>query len=94
MDFTSLKTVDAPREHKIQSPHPALQALLPRLAALSPSRRQRQLFRTREDAQKHLAELLAQPLTLLPQITPVWGIDHNDLGNSKPVGWSISEFPV
>ncbi|MBA2664916.1 MAG: hypothetical protein H0U74_21690 [Bradymonadaceae bacterium] len=86
MESNSQPSVAAGRL-RIQSPYPALQALLPRLSSLSPSKKRGPVFRQREEAEffiRSLTDSVGQVLV------PVWVIDHNDLQNSKILSWSIT----
>ncbi len=73
---------------RIKSPYPALQALLPRLSSLSPSKKRGPVFRQREEAEFFLRSLTDKTDQVL---SPVWIIDHNDLQNSKILSWSVSD---
>ena len=70
----------------VQSPHPDLQALLPRLATIGPNFAQRPLFDDLSEAQERLEDMGAQATF---HIVPVWAINHNDLTSSRVVNWTF-----
>lgn len=74
---------------RVQSPYPALQALLPRLAHLNPSRKNDPIFRQRDEAEFFIRSLSAEAPTHV--LTPVWALDHNDLQSSTILSWSVTE---
>lgn len=73
----------------IQSPHAALQAMLPRLKALGMRSRKTPFF----DNQLDVADFLDdQDAEVEYYIVPVWAIDHRDLESSRVIKWTYSEF--
>ncbi len=73
----------------VQSPHPDLQAVLPRLATVGPHFQQRPLFDDLGEAQEHLEDMGAQATY---KVVPVWAINHNDLTSSQVVNWTFVRY--
>lgn len=74
---------------KIQSPHAALQAMLPRILQTKPE--WRPVFEARQLAEAFLQRHETQPGGPDLDLHAVWAIDHSDLGESHVVGWSVTE---
>jgi len=76
---------------KIQSPHGELQAMLPRILQTTPD--WRPVFQSRDMAEAFLRRQAGEgDHGADMQLQAVWAIDHSDLGSSKVVGWSVTEF--
>ncbi len=88
MDSNTTPLSGTRKRVKLQSPYPALQALLPRLSNLSPSKKQGPIFRQREEAEFFIRNITNNSESRI--LIPVWVIDHNDLQNSKILSWSIT----
>lgn len=73
------------------SPYPALQAVLPRLAALNPNHTQRPVFDERGKAELYI-DVQAEEGEEYALI-PVWGINHTDLQESTIEAWSVTKYP-
>lgn len=73
---------------RLQSLYPALQAVLPKLANLSPSKIKCPVFRQREEAEFFIRNISNKSESRI--LIPIWIIDHNDLRNSKILNWSIT----
>lgn len=87
----SEKQPDIP--HKIQSPYPGLQTLLPRLRALNAGDEEsRAIFDNRAKAQLFI-DIQQQQEGRALMLTPVWRIDHANLIASKIRGWSATRYP-
>jgi len=71
---------------KIQSPHAALQAMLPRILQTTP--KWRPVFQDRDTAQEFVRHNEGDDEALF--LRAVWAIDHSDLGSSHVVGWSVT----
>lgn len=70
-----------------QSPHAALQALLPALATLSPTKAPRPTFERRGEAKFFLDHFaLGEEVA----VVPLWHIEHHDLLASEIVGWTYA----
>jgi hypothetical protein len=79
--------------NKIQSPYPALQAVLPRLRALNPERNEnRPVFDNKSKARLFI-DIQEREQDKQLMLTPVWGIDHGDLSASEIRGWTATRFP-
>ena len=76
-------------EEKFSSPHASLQSVLSQLGRLSPRNRPAPLFQTRDTAERVIAVSATTAGTDV-SLTPVWGIDHDDLANSEIVAWSVT----
>ena len=79
------KKHDAP----IQSPHAALQAMLPRLRSIGPRSSPPPFFNHQEDVADHLKTIKEGELF---SIVPVWAIDHRDLQSSAVIKWTFARF--
>jgi len=79
------------KTEKIQSVHPALQAMLPKLAQ-SMAREWRPIFPDREEAEDFIAKFQKREVGPALGLNPVWAIDHADLTRSRVVGWSVTEY--
>jgi len=71
-----------------QSVHPALQAMLPRIAQHM-AHEWRPIFEERDDAIRFLENLNEDDETANFGLNPVWAINHIDLTGSRIVGWSV-----
>lgn len=69
----------------ISSPHPDLQALLPRLATISSTFENKPVFDELGDVVEHLEELGAEDEF---HVVPKWQINHNDLTSSTVTSWT------
>ncbi len=78
------------KNEKIQSVHPALQAMLPRLAQLG-GRDWRPVFQERDEAERFINNYEKREVGPALHVHGVWRIDHADLTNSSLVGWSVTE---
>ena len=77
-------------EQRIQSPHAALQSMLPRLSTLGPSADWRPVFRERGHAERLIAiadQIDGRDLHL----SPIWAVNHDDLTGSQIVAWTVGE---
>lgn len=88
MDSNTSPQAEARQHSRLQSPYPALQAVLPKLANLSPSKVKGPVFRQREEAEFFIRNISNKSDSRI--LIPVWVIDHNDLRNSKILSWSIT----
>ncbi len=88
MDSNTFPRAEAPQRLRLQSPYPALQAVLPKLANLSPSKVKGPVFRQREEAEFFIRNVSNKSEHRV--LIPVWVIDHNDLRNSKILSWSFT----
>ena len=77
-------------QRPIQSPYPALQALLPRLNARGRMEDFQPLFYDEEEAELFLDD--ADEDDPIPFIVPVWAIDHLDLSRSEIVRWTLAPW--
>ncbi len=79
---------------KIKSPHPALQAVLPRLRALNPdgSESSRPIFDNKAKA-KLFIDIQEREEDRELMLAPVWKLDHTDLGASEIKGWTVTRYP-
>ena len=78
---------------KLRSPHPALQAVLPRLRALNPERSEsRPVFDNKAKARLFI-DIQEREGDRYLMLTPVWGIDHTDLAASEIKGWTVTRYP-
>ncbi len=78
---------------KMRSPHPALQAVLPRLRALNPERSEsRPVFDNKAKARLFI-DIQEREEDRALMLTPVWGIDHTDLQSSQIKGWTVTRYP-
>jgi len=76
---------------KLQSPHPALQAALPRLAALNPRGSEfKPVFKTREEAEE-VMKVLERTEDCTYHLNPIWAVNHSDLTASTIAGWSFTD---
>lgn len=73
----------------LQSPYPALQALLPRLSTLRMRGLDPPVFHERRKAIAHLDE---KGMKDEFYVVPVWEIDHRDLTSSEVVTWSFARW--
>lgn len=71
-----------------QSVHPALQAMLPRIAQHM-AHEWRPIFEEQEDAIRFLEKLNSDDADANFGLNPVWAINHIDLASSRIVGWSV-----
>lgn len=78
-------------QRRVTSPYPALQAMLPRLAALNPEHETRPIFDRRDKAEVFIQ--LAREKSRDLFLNAVWAINHNDLKSSKIQAWSYTEYP-
>ena len=76
---------------RVSSPYPALQSILPRLAALNPNHEPRPVFEERGKADLYI-DVEAEDGDQL-MLIPVWSIDHNDLRSSGIQAWSFTRHP-
>lgn len=74
---------------KIQSPHAALQAMLPRILQTKPE--WRPVFEARQLAEAFLQRQASEAGAPEFHLHAVWAIDHSDLTKSRVVGWSVIE---
>ncbi len=88
MDSNTTPHAETRQHPRLQSLYPALQAVLPKLANLSPSKVKGPVFRQREEAEFFIRNVSKQSENKV--LIPVWIIDHNDLRNSKILSWSIT----
>lgn len=91
LEEVSMDTETPEQGRNASSPYPALQAVLPRLAALNPNHTQRPVFDERGKAELYI-DVQAEEgddYTLIP----VWAINHTELQKSEMQGWSVTEFP-
>lgn len=78
---------------KRRSPHPALQAVLPRLRALNPERSEsRPVFDNKSKARLFI-DIQEREEGKALMLTPVWAIDHTDLEASEIKGWTVTKYP-
>ena len=91
LEEASMDTETPEQGRNASSPYPALQAVLPRLAALNPNHKQRPVFDERGKAELYIDVQAedGEDLTLIP----VWAINHTDLQSSTISGWSVTEYP-
>ncbi len=78
--------IDGPTR-PIQSPHPGLQAILPRLRSIGPRHKHRPVFDSRSEVRDYLKERESSDAV---HIVPVWAIDHSDLMRSEIVNWTFA----
>ncbi len=71
----------------VQSPHPGLQALLPRLRSIGPGDTHKPVFDTQAEVRQFLAD--RDPVDEV-FIVPVWAINHADLRRSEVVNWTFA----
>ena len=88
---TQARTGMQTKDEKIQSAHPALQAMLPRLAQLG-GREWRPVFQGRDEAEKFIENYARREVGPELQLHGVWAIDHADLTNSRLHAWSVVEY--
>ena len=74
----------------VQSPHPALQALLPRLSSIGAGSNTRPVFDDPEEVQEYLHKHEDEPEKF--HVVPVWAINHKDLTSSEIVNWSYRRW--
>lgn len=74
-----------------RSPYPALQAILPRLAALNPHPRRRPIFDDREDAEVFIESEADNGRVFA--LIPVWAVNHMALERSEIHAWSVTRHP-
>ncbi|AWV90878.1 hypothetical protein [Bradymonas sediminis] len=78
---------------KIKSPHPDLQAILPRFRALNPDAAEsRPVFDNRAKARLFIDIQSVDEQQKL-RLMPLWDIDHGDLEASKIRAWSVTRRP-
>lgn len=77
-------------EEKLQSPHAALQAVLPRLSTIGPRSHWRPAFRERDQAERLIAVAATVDGRDL-HLSPIWSVNHDDLVGSTIIGWSVAE---
>lgn len=76
---------------KISSPHPGLQAVLPRLRALNPERDSEEgkpVFDNKAKARLFI-DIQRREEGHELRLGPVWSIDHTDLEGSQIEGWTV-----
>ena len=73
----------------VQSPYPALQALLPRLATIGASSESRPIFDNPSEVEEFLAGRGEEDKYV---VVPVWAINHTDLTSSEVVNWSFRRW--
>ena len=73
----------------LSSPHPALQALLPRLGSIGVHSDERPLFDEPDEVSEYLDE---RGLEQDYQVVAVWAINHADLMRSDIVHWTYSPW--
>lgn len=79
--------VDAPPVSSEQSPHAALQALLPALGQLNPRQNACPTFERRGEAKFFLNHFALDDEV---SVVPLWHIEHFDLHASEIVGWTYA----
>ena len=75
----------------IQSPHAALQAMLPTLRSIGIHSARPPFFETQLEVADFIddqKEAMSNELV----IVPVWAVDHRDLANSQVVKWTFSRY--
>lgn len=72
----------------VRSLHPALQAMLPRIAQHM-AHEWRPIFDEKEEAENFLKKIQNDDLSF--EVNPVWAINHIDLTSSRIVGWSVTQ---
>lgn len=77
-------------EEKIQSPHAALQNVLQRLGTIGAYSEWRPAFRERTQAENLIA-VVASAEGKNVNLSPIWSIDHDDLTESRIVGWTVTD---
>jgi hypothetical protein len=78
---------------KLRSPHPGLQSVLPRLKSLNSERAEsRPIFDNKAKA-KLFIDIQEREQDNELMLTPVWRIDHTDLGSSEVKGWTVTKYP-
>lgn len=88
MKHTPEPLAEAPT--RVSSPHPALQALLPRLGSIGTNSDSRPVFEEPEEVEAYLQKHEDDPEKF--HIVPVWAINHKDLTSSKVVNWSYRRW--
>lgn len=73
----------------VQSPHPALQAVLPRLSSIGTSSDERPIFDDPAEVHAYLEE---RGESDDHHVVPVWSINHTDLTNSEVVNWTYRKW--
>ncbi len=74
----------------VSSPHPALQALLPRLGSIGARSESRPVFDDPAEVEAYLEKHEDHPEQFHP--VPVWAINHKDLTRSEVVNWSYRRW--
>lgn len=76
-------------EQKFATHHGRLQSMLSHLGKLSPRRTNVPMFSSR-DAAEHVIAISATATGKEVALTPVWGIDHDDLIGSEVIAWTVT----
>lgn len=76
----------------VQSPYPALQAVLPRLRSIGVNASPSPLFDDPEEVEHFLEKLQTLEGDQTFNIVPVWAIDHRDLTSSSVAKWTFSPW--
>lgn len=87
MTQTTDKSTD--RTAPVASPHPGLQAVLPRLKSIGTNSESRPVFDDPEEVQEHLD---SRDDASTFYVVPVWAINHTDLTSSEVVNWSYTRW--
>lgn len=74
----------------VRSPHPALQAILPRLSSIGAGSNNRPVFDDPDEVQTYLEKHTDRPEYY--HVVPVWAINHRDLTRSEVVNWSYRRW--
>lgn len=74
---------------RVSSPHPALQALLPRLGSIGRGSEDRPIFDDPEEVESYLEQVDDGDDY---HVVPVWSINHTDLTSSKVVNWTYRRW--
>lgn len=80
----------AEASNRVSSPHPALQALLPRLSSIGTNTDNRPVFDDPSEVEDYLAKHEDDSDQF--HIVPVWAINHKDLTSSEVVNWSYRRW--
>ena len=73
----------------VSSPHPALQALLPRLGSIGTNTDNQPIFDEPAEVQAYIDKHEDEDHF---HIVPVWAINHKDLTNSEVVNWTYRRW--
>ncbi len=73
----------------VSSPHPALQALLPRLGSIGTNTENQPVFDEPADAEAYIEKHEDGGDF---HIVPVWAINHEDLTSSQVVNWTYKRW--